>query len=62
VYVLVPVLDDRKHHWVGQDELDKLLRHGQSWLAAHPAREAIARRYLGRRRGLPREECAAICA
>jgi len=28
LYVLIPVLDDDKHYWVGQDEIEKLLRHG----------------------------------
>jgi hypothetical protein len=46
LYVLVPVLDDDKHYWVGDDEVEKLLRHGEGWLADHPEREAIARRYL----------------
>lgn len=46
VYVLVPVLDNEKHYWVGEDEVAKLLRHGEGWLAAHPEREMIARRYL----------------
>jgi 3' terminal RNA ribose 2'-O-methyltransferase Hen1 len=60
LYVLVPVLDDQKHYWVGEDELQKLLRHGQAWLAAHPARETIARRYLKHRRGLAREALARL--
>jgi 3' terminal RNA ribose 2'-O-methyltransferase Hen1 len=46
LYVLVPVLDDDKHYWVGDEEVEKLLRHGEGWLAAHPEREQIARRYL----------------
>jgi 3' terminal RNA ribose 2'-O-methyltransferase Hen1 len=46
LYVLVPVLDDEKHYWVGEDEVEKLLRHGEGWLATHPEREQIARRYL----------------
>src|SRR5882724_4029149 len=46
VYVLVPVLDDEKHYWIGDDEVAKLLRHGEGWLARHPERELIARRYL----------------
>jgi len=37
VYVLVPVLDDEKHYWVGDDEVEKLLRHGEGWLAAQPS-------------------------
>jgi 3' terminal RNA ribose 2'-O-methyltransferase Hen1 len=46
LYVLVPVLDDDKHYWVGDEEVEKLLRHGEGWLGAHPERELIARRYL----------------
>lgn len=48
LYVLIPVLDAEKHYWVGDDEVVKLLRHGEGWLAAHPERELIARRYLKR--------------
>src|SRR5581483_9330845 len=46
IYVLVPVLDSDKHYWVGDDEVEKLLRKGEGWLAAHPQREVIASRYL----------------
>jgi 3' terminal RNA ribose 2'-O-methyltransferase Hen1 len=46
LYVLLPVLDDDKHYWAGADEVDKLLRRGREWLAAHPERELIAHRYL----------------
>jgi 3' terminal RNA ribose 2'-O-methyltransferase Hen1 len=42
----VPVLDDDKHYWVDEAEIDKLLRRGQGWLATHPERELIVRRYL----------------
>jgi 3' terminal RNA ribose 2'-O-methyltransferase Hen1 len=52
LYVLVPVLDNAKHYWVGDSEVAKLLRHGEGWLAGHPAQEAIARRYLRHRRDL----------
>lgn len=52
LYVLVPVLDDEKHYFVGDEEVEKLLRHGEGWLAAHPERERIARRYLRHRRSL----------
>ncbi|MDJ0737605.1 MAG: 3' terminal RNA ribose 2'-O-methyltransferase Hen1 [Nostocaceae cyanobacterium] len=54
LYVLIPVLDDDKHYWVGDEEVEKLLRHGEGWLADHPAREQIARRYLKRRPQLTR--------
>jgi 3' terminal RNA ribose 2'-O-methyltransferase Hen1 len=46
LYVLVPVLDNDKHYWVGDAEVEKLLRHGEGWLAGHPEREQITRRYL----------------
>ncbi len=46
IYVLIPVLDDEKHYWVGDDEVEKLLRHGEGWLAGHPDRNLITRRYL----------------
>ena len=52
LYVLIPVLDNDKHYWVGDDEVDKLLRHGEGWLAAHPERKVIATRYLKHRRSL----------
>jgi 3' terminal RNA ribose 2'-O-methyltransferase Hen1 len=52
LYVLIPVLDDEKHYWVGADEVEKLLRHGEGWLASHPERDLIARRYLRHRRSL----------
>jgi 3' terminal RNA ribose 2'-O-methyltransferase Hen1 len=48
LYVLIPVLDAEKHYWVGDDEVAKLLRHGEGWLVSHPERELIARRYLKR--------------
>lgn len=52
LYVLMPVLDDSKHYWVSTDEVDKLMRAGGSWLAAHPERDLITRRYLGHHRAL----------
>jgi len=55
LYVLIPVLDDDKHYWVSADEIDKLLRHGEGWLAGHLEREFITRRYLRRGPRLARE-------
>jgi 3' terminal RNA ribose 2'-O-methyltransferase Hen1 len=55
LYVLIPVLDDDKHYWIGQAEIEKLLRHGEGWLAAHPDREEIALRYLRRQKSLARQ-------
>lgn len=55
LYVLLPVLDDAKHYWVAPDEVDKLLRAGDGWLAGHPEQKLITSRYLSRRWGLTRE-------
>ncbi|HEX6167809.1 MAG TPA: 3' terminal RNA ribose 2'-O-methyltransferase Hen1 [Acidimicrobiales bacterium] len=52
LYVLLPVLDDDKHYWVGDDEARKLMDKGGGWLADHPARDLITRRYLRHRRSL----------
>ncbi len=54
LYVLVPVADDSKHYWVGEDELEKLLKRGEGWLEQHPAKELIVHRYLRHRRVLAR--------
>jgi 3' terminal RNA ribose 2'-O-methyltransferase Hen1 len=55
LYVLVPVLDDDKHYWVSEDEIEKLFRHGEGWLSEHPDREFITRRYLRRGPRLARQ-------
>ncbi|WP_433064852.1 3' terminal RNA ribose 2'-O-methyltransferase Hen1 [Dactylosporangium sp. CS-033363] len=52
LYVLLPVLDNAKHYWVGIDEVEKLIRAGEGWLGTHPERELITRRYLAHRREL----------
>ena len=60
LYVLVPVLDTEKHYWVGQTEIEKLLRRGAGWLAGHPERELIVERYLKRDRSLATEALAQL--
>jgi len=55
LYVLVPVFDNNKHYYVGQPELDKLLAKGEGWLAQHPEKETISRRYLRHQPSLFRE-------
>ncbi|WP_433223062.1 3' terminal RNA ribose 2'-O-methyltransferase Hen1 [Dactylosporangium sp. CS-047395] len=52
LYVLLPVLDNAKHYWIGIDEVEKLIRAGEGWLGTHPDRELITRRYLAHRREL----------
>ena len=60
LYVLIPVLDDDKHYWVGDEEVEKLLRRGEGWLADHPEKHLIARRYLKHRSRLAREALARL--
>jgi 3' terminal RNA ribose 2'-O-methyltransferase Hen1 len=60
LYVLIPVLDDEKHYWVSDEEVEKLLRHGEGWLTAHPARQEITRRYLKRQHRLTRTALAKL--
>ncbi|AGA24676.1 3' terminal RNA ribose 2'-O-methyltransferase Hen1 [Singulisphaera acidiphila] len=60
LYVLVPVFDNQKHYFVGDDELEKLLAKGKGWLSTHPEREEIAKRYLKFRSSLFREALARL--
>jgi len=60
IYVLVPVLDNEKHYWVGDDEVEKLLRHAREWLASHPEKEEITKRYLKYRRDLAKDALARL--
>ncbi|HEU0075269.1 MAG TPA: 3' terminal RNA ribose 2'-O-methyltransferase Hen1 [Dehalococcoidia bacterium] len=60
LYVLIPVLDDDKHYWIGDEEVDKLLRRGGDWLASHPRRDQIVDRYLKHRAPLRRAALAQL--
>ncbi len=60
LYVLVPVLDDDKHYWIGDDEVEKLLRNGKGWLEHHPQREQITSRYLKHKHTLTRDALARL--
>ena len=60
LYILMPVLDDEKHYWVGDAEIEKLLKHSNDWLADHPEQESIVRRYLKHQRRLTRQALAQL--
>jgi 3' terminal RNA ribose 2'-O-methyltransferase Hen1 len=60
LYVLIPTFDNDKHYYVGDDELEKLLAKGADWLAEHPEKELITRRYLKHRPNLYREALARL--
>ena len=54
IYVLIPVFDTQKHYYMAEDEIEKLLSHGEGWLADHPYREKITRRYFAQKRSYAR--------
>ncbi len=60
LYILLPVLDTKKHYFVDSDELEKLLRKGEGWLSQHPLRESIVHRYLRKQGSLTREALARL--
>ncbi len=60
LYVLIPVFDNQKHYWIGDDEMEKLLAKRQGWLATHPEKEEITRRYLKFQPSLFREALARL--
>lgn len=60
LYVLIPVMDNDKHYWIGDDEVEKLLRHGGTWLANHPEKEQIVTRYLKHRKHLAKAALAQL--
>src|SRR5439155_3193276 len=60
LYVLIPVFDNAKHYWIGEDEMEKLLAKGEVWLAGHPEKEEITRRYLKFQPSLYREALARL--
>lgn len=62
LYVLIPVLDNEKHYWVANDEIEKLLKRGEGWLGTHPEKDLIVSRYLKRQRSLTREALSRLLA
>ncbi len=60
LYVLIPVFDNQKHYFVGDDEIAKLLAHGSGWLARHPQKQEITRRYLKFQPSLYRQALARL--
>lgn len=46
LFVLIPVLDDYKHYFIDEFEVEKIKRYGEGWLATHPMKELIYKRAL----------------
>lgn len=55
LYVLIPTLDNDKHYFVSQNEIEKLLQKGEGWLSGHPEKEQVVRRYLFNLNSLSRQ-------
>ena len=55
IYVLIPVFDKQKHYYTSEDEIRKLLDHGEGWLAGHPYKEKILHRYFTVRKSYARK-------
>ena len=60
LYVLIPVLDNNKHYYVGEAELENLLAKGDGWLSEHPEKRMIAKRYLKHKISLSRQALARL--
>jgi len=46
LYVFILVLDNERHYWIGNQEIDLLKRRGAGWLDSHPQKEWIIKRFL----------------
>ncbi len=46
IFVLIPVLDNYKHYYIDEQEIEKLQRFGEGWLDRHPQRDLIVKRSL----------------
>ncbi|MGM0845103.1 MAG: 3' terminal RNA ribose 2'-O-methyltransferase Hen1 [Bacillota bacterium] len=44
--VLIPVLDNYKHYYIDEKEIEKIERYGEGWLDHHPQREFILQKAL----------------
>ena len=60
IYILLPVLENRKHYWIAEAELEKLMVRGEGWLEEHPCRDLIVQRYLGHRKMLTNEAISTL--
>ena len=62
IYVLIPVFDKQKHYYIDEDEIQKLLKHGEGWLSEHPSIEKITRRYFYSRQSYARKALDVLLA
>ena len=55
IYVLIPVFDRQKHYYTSEEEIQKLLDHGEGWLADHQYKEKLTRRFFAVKRDYARK-------
>lgn len=55
LYLLLPVLDAKKHYYMDANEVEKMISKGEGWLSSHPEKDLILRASLGRKPSLMRE-------
>ena len=60
IYVLIPVFDKQKHYYMSEDEIDKLLSHGEGWLSEHPKKNTIIKRYFDMKRSYANKTIARL--
>ncbi|RSD28631.1 3' terminal RNA ribose 2'-O-methyltransferase Hen1 [Mesobacillus subterraneus] len=46
IFVLIPVMDNYKHYYVDEKEIEKLERYGEGWLDEHPQKSFILKQAL----------------
>jgi 3' terminal RNA ribose 2'-O-methyltransferase Hen1 len=46
LFILIPVLDNYKHYFLDEREIERLERYGEGWLDKHPMQDFIIRRSL----------------
>ncbi|MGG3466792.1 3' terminal RNA ribose 2'-O-methyltransferase Hen1 [Neobacillus pocheonensis] len=46
VSILMPVMDNYKHYYIDEREIEKLDRYGEGWLNSHPLKSMILKRSL----------------
>lgn len=46
LYILIPVMDDYKHYFIDEREIERLNTYGEGWIENHPMREVIYQKAL----------------
>ena len=46
ISILIPVIDNYKHYFLDEREVEKLERYGEGWLETHPLKQMIVKRAL----------------